>query len=616
MLDNKKWIYPGSFDSMHNGHLKTAEHMIATGIVEQLTIWIGKNPDKANSSAFHHQERAAMIKDALLDLPKQFAEKIHVDFVQWLLTDYCQKKWIKYILKTYRNPDDFREESAQAYYNSTINPDVETKLIQANFDNSLPHVSSSAEKILTKLQGNQDGIHSTLRIKHALETRMNQQYIVGMTGEIWSGKSYVGEKFVQVWEKFGIPTHNIDFDSLWHNILKKSDDYQHVRDEIKNTFWEQCINADGSIHRWNLWGIVFNPKNTEELKKLNHIMKEPLQTELRTILSGKTWLLIFNNALLAEHDSGNLVNNNVVSINVDRLEQIKRLVGRENNSVNLAKRDGKEFTTQDAEDRIKLKWDTQKKEAYFHQVQRLKRFGSTVKFDNTSPSEQDFTKAYLETLNTVDTDLSLRFTSIYKKLGLTWNAQQLFKDTYFRYLNNELPYHNWEHIKAWINIIYQYRDDLNNPELVAMARFFHDAIYNTMPPVAWWKNNELLSAELAQSTLIADGMAAHDAWKIRQLILATEHKTSYTHDIDQQYLMDIDMSILASDKETYDKYAKAIRMEYAQYPDAIYNPGRIQLLEWFLEKPIFHSKAFTHLEAKAKANLKREIYSLKKNIAL
>ncbi len=47
----------------------------------------------------------------------------------------------------------------------------------------------------------------------------------------------------------------------------------------------------------------------------------------------------------------------------------------------------------------------------------------------------------------------------------------------------------------------------------------------------------------------------------------------------QLYLMDIDMSILASDEATYDKYAQAIRIEYSQYPDAIYNPGRIQVLE-------------------------------------
>lgn len=574
--------------------------MIQSWEVEKLIIWIGNNPEKANSFLFHHHERAAMIKDALLDLPEDIAEKISVDFVQWLLVDYCQKKWIKYILKTYRNPADLRDESTQKYYNTIINPEVETKLIEANFENSLPHVSSSGEKIFTKLKANTTGAHETLRVKHALETRINQQYIVGMTGEMWSGKSYVGEKFVQVGEKFGIPTHNIDFDRLWYNIHIKSDNYQHVRDEIKATFWDQCMYPDGSIHRWNLGSIVFS--NPDKLQQLNGIMKQALQTELRDTLDKKKWVIIINSALLADHEMWNMVNNNVVSINIDRLEQIKRLLWRENSPENLAKRDGKESTAEDIEKIFDTQLSTQLKEAYFFQQQRLKRFGKIIQFDNTQPSEEDFTKAYLETLDAVDSDLSLRFTSIYNKLGLAWNAQQLFRDIYFRYLDNNLPYHNWEHIKAGINLIYTHWDKLENPALVAMARFFHDIIYTIGE-----KNNELLSAKLAQSILESHGMTEHNTRTIRNLISATEHKNSGNYTMDQQYLMDIDMSILASDPTTYDAYAQNIRIEYAQYPDEIYVPGRIDVLQKFLQKPIFHTADFAQLESIARTNIEREI---------
>ncbi len=612
MLDEKKWVYAGSFDPLHNGHLKTAEHMIQSWEVEKLIIWIGNNPEKANSFLFHHNERAAMIKDALLDLPKDIAEKISVDFVQWLLVDYCQKKWIKYILKTYRNPADLRDESTQKYYNAIINPEVETKLIEANFENSLPHISSSGEKVFTKLKANTTGTHETLRVKHALETRINQQYIVGMTGEMWSGKSYVGEKFVQIGEKFGIPTHNIDFDKLWHNILIKSDNYQHVRDEIKATFWDQCMYPDGSIHRWNLGSIVF--ANPDKLQQLNVIMKQSLNTELRDTLDKKKWLIIINSALLADHEMGNLVNNNVVSINIDRLEQIKRLLWRENSPENLAKRDGKESTAEDIEKRFDTQLSTQLKEAYFFQQQRLKRFGKTVQFDNTQPSEENFIKAYLETLDAVDSDLSLRFTSIYNKLWLTWNAQQLFRDIYFRYLDNNLPYHNWEHIKAGINLIYTYWDKLENPALVAMARFFHDVVYNTIH-IAWWKSNELLSAEFAENTLLAHGMSKKDTLAVHGIIMTTLHKPWNHYTIDQQYLMDIDMSILASDPATYDRYAQSIRIEYAQYPDEIYTPGRIDVLQKFLQNPIFHTTDFAQLESIARANIEREIKMLQEKLA-
>ena len=108
-------------------------------------------------------------------------------------------------------------------------------------------------------------------------------------------------------------------------------------------------------------------------------------------------------------------------------------------------------------------------------------------------------------------------------------------------------------------------------------------------------------------------MHERDAQIVYSTIMSTLHKPGeYTYD--DEYLMDIDMSILASDEATYNKYAQSIRMEYTQYPDDIYIPGRIDVLQRFLQNPIFHTTEFAKLEIIARANIEREIKKLQEKL--
>jgi len=58
-------------------------------------------------------------------------------------------------------------------------------------------------------------------------------------------------------------------------------------------------------------------------------------------------------------------------------------------------------------------------------------------------------------------------------------------------------------------------------------------------------------------------------------------------------------------------YAKNIRKEYHIYPDLMYNPGRIKVLQHFLQKSnIYFTQAFQAKEAAARQNLQQEIQLL------
>lgn len=611
MLSSDKWVFPGSFNAVHNGHIAIAgKHIKENGFAE-FTMLASSNASKP-VAPFHPHERVEFLKDAIQDLPEEVAKKIRIAYSSGLVAHYCQENGIKYICKSYRNDQDYKDELAQAKYNKAINPDIETLLIQSDEDEEFGHVSSTYEKVFTKTFGNITSPNTTLRVKQALEMRLNHQYIVGMMGEIGTGKSYTGEDFVRRGAPLWIPTYNIDLDGLGHKIFSSQNAYAHVRKEMVDTFGDSILDTDGSIIRRALGDIVFAPGNEEKLQRLNTIIGPSLMTELQKALAGKSGLIIINAALLADRDKGNMVNNNVVHVVADRKTQLARILARENSDYKRAEKwDAfKEFTVENAEDRIRSQLSASEKDAYFTQQQATKRRGKTITYSNTDETtENDAQEAFLDTVDAVDTDLSLRFSALCTRLGLLWDTQKLFQDIYFHYLQNSLPYHNWNHIKDGVRRIHSLRDKMQEPDLVEMAYFFHDIIYN---PLAKSGDNEMQSALLAEKMLKHMWLEPQKVATIKHLILATRHAGKewwrYTHD--ERYMMDVDMSILASSPETYEKYAGNIRIEYSHYPDTDYKPGRTAVLQHFLRTPIFYTPEFISLRPQAEENINREIIRL------
>jgi predicted metal-dependent HD superfamily phosphohydrolase len=73
-------------------------------------------------------------------------------------------------------------------------------------------------------------------------------------------------------------------------------------------------------------------------------------------------------------------------------------------------------------------------------------------------------------------------------------------------------------------------------------------------------------------------------------------------------LVDADLSILGAPAEVYDRYAAAVRAEYAHVPADAWRAGRSAVLRSFLDRPaIFHTAAGRgRWEEAARANLGRE----------
>ena len=141
---------------------------------------------------------------------------------------------------------------------------------------------------------------------------------------------------------------------------------------------------------------------------------------------------------------------------------------------------------------------------------------------------------------------------------------------------------------------------LHDANAVVLALWFHDVIYD---PQA--KDNELQSAELFEQYLAQD-LSIDIVQKIKRWIIATQkHERSDDHDL--QFLLDIDLAILAASPERFDEYEQQIQQEYAWVDSDIYSIKRKEVLVHFYQTELLYQTEYfqKHFEQKAKQNLKR-----------
>ncbi|WP_413173762.1 hypothetical protein [Anabaena azotica] len=182
-------------------------------------------------------------------------------------------------------------------------------------------------------------------------------------------------------------------------------------------------------------------------------------------------------------------------------------------------------------------------------------------------------------------------------------ANQLFPQLVAIYSSPSRHYHTLQHIHyvlSKIDVLQNYVQDLAS---VQLAAWFHDVIYDTH-----LQDNEERSADYAVEMLNTLAIPTSTTTKVKNLIMAT--KNHQAQDIDSQVLLDADLAILAAESVEYQKYAKAIRQEYAWVSDAEYITGRRQVLERFLQRQCIY---FTPLmlesaEELARLNIKQELF--------
>ena len=150
------------------------------------------------------------------------------------------------------------------------------------------------------------------------------------------------------------------------------------------------------------------------------------------------------------------------------------------------------------------------------------------------------------------------------------------------------------------------RDQLQDPNAVELALWFHDAVY--------WPHqhdNEARSAQWAGAFMDAARLPASLRERVVRHILETAHSQPASAG-DAQFVTDIDLGVLGQPKEVYDAFEANVRKEYRWVPWAGYLRGRAAVLQSFLDRDRIYSTGwfFDRLEVPARRNLKQRIDQL------
>ncbi len=167
-------------------------------------------------------------------------------------------------------------------------------------------------------------------------------------------------------------------------------------------------------------------------------------------------------------------------------------------------------------------------------------------------------------------------------------------------------YHNMDHVRDCLSKL-DSLVELNVKDDIEMAFWYHDIIYNP-----YGKNNELKSAIRAKEFLLNQRVEQQRVDNICNLIIATMH-TQVPENVEQEFIMDIDISILGSTAIEYESYTKSIRKEYKFVPWFLYRKSRLRIMESFLKREnLYFSEYYrSKYESNARRNIAREIDQLK-----
>lgn len=201
-------------------------------------------------------------------------------------------------------------------------------------------------------------------------------------------------------------------------------------------------------------------------------------------------------------------------------------------------------------------------------------------------------------------DLQAKFTELCLHYTKDRNLiEGLWLEIEKKYSGKGRHYHNLFHLESMFLELESAERYIKDYHSVSFSVFYHDVIYD-----ATSKSNEEKSASYAVERLQKIGLNPDMISKIEAQILATKshHKSD---DMDTNYLLDADLSILGKDFDIYSDYTRKIRKEYSIYPDILYKPGRKKVLKHFLElESIFKTEHFRdRYEQQARENLAAEL---------
>ena len=140
---NRKLVYPGTFDPIHNGHLDIA--LRASKLFDELIFSVAENIEK--NPLFNVDERIGFIKNATTNI-----KNVRVLSTSSLIVNFAEKEKALALIRGLRHVSDFEFEFQLAMMNYHLNPDIVTIFMMP--DEKYIHLNSTVVKDVARLSGN------------------------------------------------------------------------------------------------------------------------------------------------------------------------------------------------------------------------------------------------------------------------------------------------------------------------------------------------------------------------------------------------------------------------------------------------------------------------------
>lgn len=173
-----------------------------------------------------------------------------------------------------------------------------------------------------------------------------------------------------------------------------------------------------------------------------------------------------------------------------------------------------------------------------------------------------------------------------------------------RWQEPQRRYHTLAHLTAVLDHVDVLEKHADDPDVVRLAAWFHDAVY--LPDRS---ENEDRSARLAERALPEAGVPEAKTAEVARLVRLTVTHAPADGDRDGQVLCDADLAVLAAPPSAYAAYTAAVREEYAFVPNDAFRAGRSAILRQLLGLPRLFRTPYgaAEWEATARYNLASEL---------
>jgi len=176
-----------------------------------------------------------------------------------------------------------------------------------------------------------------------------------------------------------------------------------------------------------------------------------------------------------------------------------------------------------------------------------------------------------------------------------------------RWSESHRAYHDLAHLDEVLRRVDLLAGEADQPDLVRLAAWFHDAVYDPQET-----DNEERSAEVATVALADLGLPPDLVDEVARLVRLTATHAVAPGDRDGAVLCDADLAVLASDSLRYQSYVEGVRREYAHLDDPTFAHGRAGVLQRLLDRPRLFTTSYgrREWEQPARANVSAETRSL------